>query len=80
MNLNDSNYNYYLAYQKIALEINLLFLTQQHIGLAVMQKLSEFFFRDFIFDQNNVYFPFNFLLEAIDFLIEKIDKDNYEDI
>ena len=48
--------------------------------MAVFQRITEFFFKDYLnVDQDN-YFPYNFLLQIVEFLIEKIDKDLYEEL
>lgn len=80
MEVNNKEYQYNLAYQNIALEIYFVFRNNKDIGLAFLHKITLFFFKDYLLDHNNKYFPYIFLIEAIDFLIKILDKDAHDDL
>jgi hypothetical protein len=69
----DKKYHYYQGFHDIALYMHLLFINNEYLQLQAMQRLSEYFFKDFLIKQEKP-FPFEVVYHIINDIIECIDK------
>ena len=78
MNLNGNyySYSYYQGYHDLAFFIYLIFNSNMRLGVLAFQRISEFFFKDYLDPISiNNKFGFETTLKMISLLIEKINPD-----
>jgi len=83
MNLNGNyySYSYYQGYHDLALFIYLIFHNNIKLGVFTFQRISEFFFKDYLDPSSESNdFGFHTALQMITYLIEKIDPITNEKI
>ena len=78
--LNSGNYNYYQGYHDIGLYFYILYIENTFKSIAVFQRVTECYFKDYLNEKQDSYFPYHFILEIVDFLITGLDSQVYEEI
>jgi hypothetical protein len=69
----DRKYHYYQGFHDIALYMHLLFINNDNLQIQSLQRLSEYFFKDFLVKQEKP-FPFEVVYHIINDVVESIDK------
>ena len=67
-------------YQDIGLYFYLLYIENTFKSIAVFQRITECYFKDYLNEKQDSYFPYNFILEIVEFLIKSLDIKLYEEM
>lgn len=80
--MSGSKYNYYQGFHDIGLYFYLLYFNHEHLQIQVLQRVSEFFFKDYLVEfKNNIknrgHFEFETVYRVVNSFIENSDRKLY---